>query len=282
MSGLAQWLFFEFLVGYNTSINFFSPYSYFIWALLSWLLKILFGSIPLALGLNSRPSIEFWVRLPPLKTQVHVVIALSTPRGTVTKTPLTERFHLQTTTYFKFNPFATTWPYDIYGMSKIKIQRTFGGFWSITFWRCLGFNIKSYKPWATLLFLCPKLPCFVVFWSNRSETGWTGPVPGFVGWIDDFWFFLVFLFINFRFSRRIGSNFYSVYGWTNWSNPVFKTIIKTFCFRFYYFLFQSDPVFKTMIKIFCFHSLNQSTTLTILNLNSYFFHLIFSMRWVRN
>ena len=159
MSGSAQWLFFEFLVGYNTSINFFSPYSYFIWALLSWLLKIVFGSIPLALGLNSRPSIEFWVRLPPLKTQVHVVIALSTPRGTVTKTPLTERFHLQTTTYFKFNPFATTWPYDICGMSKIKIQRPLGGFWSIPIWRCLGFRIKPCKLWATLL-LCPKLQRF--------------------------------------------------------------------------------------------------------------------------
>ena len=52
-------------------------------------LKILFGSIPLALGLNSGPLVEFWVRLPLFKTQVHVVIALGTPCGIITKTPLT-------------------------------------------------------------------------------------------------------------------------------------------------------------------------------------------------
>ena len=44
---------------------------------------------PLALGSNFGPLVEFWVRLPPFKIQVHVVIALGTPRGTITKTPLT-------------------------------------------------------------------------------------------------------------------------------------------------------------------------------------------------
>ncbi len=44
---------------------------------------------PLALGPNFGPSVEFWVRLPLLKTQVHVVIALDTTRGISTKTPLT-------------------------------------------------------------------------------------------------------------------------------------------------------------------------------------------------
>jgi hypothetical protein len=44
---------------------------------------------PLALGLNIGPSVEFWVRLPLLKTQVHVAIVLGTTRGTNTKTPLT-------------------------------------------------------------------------------------------------------------------------------------------------------------------------------------------------
>jgi hypothetical protein len=43
----------------------------------------------LALGPNFGLSVEFWVRLPLLKTQVHVMIALDTPRGTITKTPPT-------------------------------------------------------------------------------------------------------------------------------------------------------------------------------------------------
>ena len=51
--------------------------------------QIFLEDAPLALGPNFGPSVEFWVRLPPLKTQVHAVIALGTPRGTITKTPLT-------------------------------------------------------------------------------------------------------------------------------------------------------------------------------------------------
>jgi hypothetical protein len=44
---------------------------------------------PLALGSNFGPSVEFWVRLPLLKTQVHVVITLGMTNGFSTKTPLT-------------------------------------------------------------------------------------------------------------------------------------------------------------------------------------------------
>ena len=51
--------------------------------------QIFLEDVPLALGPNFGPSFEFWVWLPLLKTQVHVVIALGTPRGTITKTPLT-------------------------------------------------------------------------------------------------------------------------------------------------------------------------------------------------
>ena len=51
--------------------------------------QIFLEDVPLALEPNFGPSVEFWVRFPPLKTQVHIVIALGTPRGTITKTPLT-------------------------------------------------------------------------------------------------------------------------------------------------------------------------------------------------
>ena len=51
--------------------------------------QIFLKDAPLALGPNFGPSVEFWVRLPLLKTQAHVAIALGTPRGTNTKTPLT-------------------------------------------------------------------------------------------------------------------------------------------------------------------------------------------------
>jgi hypothetical protein len=47
--------------------------------------QIFLEDAPLALGPNFGPSVEFWVRLPLLKTQVHVVIALGTPRGIITK-----------------------------------------------------------------------------------------------------------------------------------------------------------------------------------------------------
>ena len=44
---------------------------------------------PLVLGPTFGPSVEFWVQLPLLKTQVHVVIAFGMTHGTSTKTPLT-------------------------------------------------------------------------------------------------------------------------------------------------------------------------------------------------
>jgi hypothetical protein len=48
---------------------------------------------PLALGPTFGPSVEFWVRLPLHKTQVHVTIALSATRGTSMKTPHTPQLH---------------------------------------------------------------------------------------------------------------------------------------------------------------------------------------------
>ena len=50
--------------------------------------QIFLEDAPLAFGPNFGPSIEFGFLLL-LKTQVHVVIALGTSRGIVTKTPLT-------------------------------------------------------------------------------------------------------------------------------------------------------------------------------------------------
>ena len=47
--------------------------------------QIFLEDVLLALGLNLGPLVEFWVQLPLFKTQVHVVIALGTPRGTITK-----------------------------------------------------------------------------------------------------------------------------------------------------------------------------------------------------
>ncbi len=40
---------------------------------------------PLALGPNFGPSVEFWVRLPLHKAQMHVATALGATRGTSTK-----------------------------------------------------------------------------------------------------------------------------------------------------------------------------------------------------
>ena len=51
--------------------------------------QIFLEDAPLALGPNFGLSVEFWVRLLLLKTQVHIVIPLGTPRDTITKTPLT-------------------------------------------------------------------------------------------------------------------------------------------------------------------------------------------------
>ena len=45
---------------------------------------------PLALGPTFGPSVEFWVRLPLHKAQVHVVIAFGSTRDIRTKTPLTD------------------------------------------------------------------------------------------------------------------------------------------------------------------------------------------------
>ena len=45
---------------------------------------------PLALGPNFGPLVEFWIQLPLLKTQIHVVIALGMTRGINTKTSLTD------------------------------------------------------------------------------------------------------------------------------------------------------------------------------------------------
>jgi hypothetical protein len=55
--------------------------------------QIFLEDAPLALGPNFGLSVEFWIRLPLLKTQAHVVIALGTPRGTITKTPPTQSNH---------------------------------------------------------------------------------------------------------------------------------------------------------------------------------------------
>ena len=57
---------------------------------------------PLALRLNFGPSVEFWIRLLLLKTQVHVVIALGMTRGTNTKTPPTHT----TRKFTRFSKFA--------------------------------------------------------------------------------------------------------------------------------------------------------------------------------
>ena len=70
-------------------VSFLSPYSHFIWASQPRLLSIFLEDVPLALGPNFGLLVEFWVQLPHLKTQVHVVIALGMPRGNITKTPLT-------------------------------------------------------------------------------------------------------------------------------------------------------------------------------------------------
>jgi hypothetical protein len=55
--------------------------------------KIFLEDVLLALGPDFGPSVEFWVRLPLLKTQAHVVIALGTTRGIYTKTPVTKGNH---------------------------------------------------------------------------------------------------------------------------------------------------------------------------------------------
>jgi hypothetical protein len=88
--GSAQQLFFGFLIGNNILVNPFGICSYLFWAFVTLALEHPWKNVPLALGPNFGPLVEFWVRLPLLKTQVHVVIALGTPRGIITKTPLTK------------------------------------------------------------------------------------------------------------------------------------------------------------------------------------------------
>ena len=86
--GSAQQLFFGLLIDNIALISLLVLILIFFGLLWSWLLNI-FGKCPTSHWVNFGPSVEFWVRLPRLKTQVHVVITLSTPRGKITKTPLT-------------------------------------------------------------------------------------------------------------------------------------------------------------------------------------------------
>ena len=63
-SGSAQWLSYKLLVVTIFPQIFLALILIHFGLSLFWLFEILFGSIPLALGLNSRPSVEFWIRLP--------------------------------------------------------------------------------------------------------------------------------------------------------------------------------------------------------------------------
>jgi hypothetical protein len=88
VKGLVQKLSFGFLVGNIVLSSLFgscSPYLGFH----DFGSQLFLEEAPLALGPNFGPSVEFWVRLPLLKTQVHVAIAFGTTRGIGTKTPLT-------------------------------------------------------------------------------------------------------------------------------------------------------------------------------------------------
>ena len=87
--GSAQQLFFGLLIDNIALISFLVLVLILFGLLWSWLSKTSLESIPLALGPDFRPLVEFWVRLSFLKIQVHVVIAPGTPHGIITKTPLT-------------------------------------------------------------------------------------------------------------------------------------------------------------------------------------------------
>ena len=88
MEGPAQQLFFGFLVGNITLTSLLDPCP-ILFGLHNLGSQIFLEDTPLAFKPDFGPSVEFWVRLPLFKTQVHIMIALSTTRGIITKTPLT-------------------------------------------------------------------------------------------------------------------------------------------------------------------------------------------------